>query len=94
MERPTLHEIAAMPFPQSVQAIRQHYDKNWGRFENGEPRAFEVTVRYSIYKTGSETYTVEAGSEEEAESKAEELFAAEYGDEAEIDSMEVEAADD
>lgn len=30
-EKPSLAEIAAMPFPASLNAMRQHYNPDWGK---------------------------------------------------------------
>lgn len=69
--KPTLHEIAAMPYPSSVRAMRKHYEPHWGKPvpEGGEKRLFEVTVEWSA--RGHETYEVEAFTEDEAEDLAE-----------------------
>lgn len=31
MTTPSLHEVAAMPFPASLKAMREHYNPDWGR---------------------------------------------------------------
>lgn len=73
--KPTLHEIAAMPFPASVSAMRQHYDPAWGTDPpEGETRLYTVQVSYSY--TGDDVWEteIEASSAEEAEKLAEEAF--------------------
>lgn len=72
--KPTIQEIAAMPFPASVEAMRKHYNPHWGKDvpEDGEKRTFDVRVEWSV--NGSESYTVEAFSEDEAEDLALEEF--------------------
>jgi hypothetical protein len=72
--KPSIHEIAAMPFPASVNAMREHYNPNWGKDvpEDGQKRTYRVTVEWEA--RGSETYEVEAFSEDEAEDLAEAEF--------------------
>lgn len=69
-EKPTRHEIAAMPFPASVTAMRKHYVKDWAiptpEGVDGK-RKFAVKFQYSISNTETETVEVEAWTEEEAE---------------------------
>jgi hypothetical protein len=71
-EKPTLHEIAAMPFPASVDAMRRFYNKDWGKPvpDDGKLRAFKVRVDYSFSGSGSEALDIEAYTAEEAEEKA------------------------
>ena len=73
-EKPSLHEIAAMPFPASQEAMRKHYNPHWGKDvpDDGEKRRYKVKVRWIA--EGSETYEVEAFSEDEAEELAGEEF--------------------
>ena len=72
MVKPTLREIAAMPFPASQQAMRKHYDANWGLEPVGKegPRKFLVKAEWSI--SGDFAEVIEAESEEEAKDKAKE----------------------
>jgi hypothetical protein len=96
MEKPSLKEIAAKPyFGQAAAAIREHYDPHWGLFENGGPRTYEVTIRYTVRTEEIEVYEIEAASEEEAKAIAEDRFDKEhaFGD-VEIDEIEVEGDDD
>ncbi|MFZ3484247.1 hypothetical protein [Sphingomonas sp. 3-13AW] len=76
-EKPTLHEIAAMPFPASVQAMRKFYNPNWGMpvpDDAGDLRKFKVRVEYTYTESDSRTYTVEATTKEQAETIAEGMF--------------------
>lgn len=94
--KPSLHEIAAKPyFGQAAALLREHYDPRWGLFENDGPRTYSVAVHYSVRTEGTEIYEIEAASEEEAEALAQERFESEHvGEEADIDDIEVECADD
>ncbi|WP_313230192.1 hypothetical protein [Sphingobium yanoikuyae] len=77
-DRPTLHEIADMPFPASEQALLQHYGvEPWREKKAGEIKSFDVTISYSWREYSSATYSVEAVDEEEAEALAGKLFDAE-----------------
>ena len=74
-ERPTLHEIAAMPFPASERALFKHYGVTpWREKKEGEIRSFKVRFNYSETISNSVTYTVDAVDEEDAERLADELF--------------------
>ena len=79
MEKPSLHEIAAMPFPASQAAMRKHYNPHWGKEipEGAEKRKFTVSVDWTA--SGTEYYTVEAFTEDEAEDEAAEKFEADIG---------------
>ena len=82
MSVPTLHEIAAMPFPASLNAMREHYNKDWGRpvpeDSDGELRTYLVSVSYSIRDLI--TVEVEAYSEDEARDLAEDEAQTRLGD--------------
>ena len=98
-EKPTLHEIAAMPFPASMLAMRKYYNSAWGKFyEEGEveARTFKVRVAYSWRESDERTYTIKAGSEEQAERIAEDMFDKDrtVEDGADVDHVEVSADDD
>lgn len=71
MDKPSLHEIAAMPFPLSREAMRQHYNPDWGRetSEDGQKRKFRVRAEYSV--TEYLDCTIEAFTKEEAREEAE-----------------------
>jgi len=71
--KPSLHEIAAMPFPASTEAMRKYYNPEWGRpIPEGldKKRSFKVRVNYTYRVADDETVTVEAWTEEEAEELA------------------------
>lgn len=93
-EKPTLHEIAAMPYPASVDAMRKFYNPTWGMPipDDGELRQFKVTVNYTVRTEDSRTYQVEAFSAEEAEDEADEMFGKDRSVEpdAEVEDFEVE----
>ena len=74
--KPTIHEIAAMPYPASERAMREHYNPDWHKpipESVTAPSEFTVDVEYSLCVT--ETVTVEAWTEEEALGKAAEEVA-------------------
>lgn len=75
-ERPPLHDIAAMPFPASMVAMRKFYNKDWHKPESdGEsPGKWKVTVRYTERTESDWDVEVEAASQAEAEEKAEVEF--------------------
>lgn len=89
--RPTLHEIAAMPYPASIEAMREHYDRHWGKCSDGEElRTFKVAVTYETRSDVTEVVEVEAFSEAEALDLAEDKVAEEYmTDEDEIVGSEI-----
>jgi hypothetical protein len=92
--KPTLHEIAAMSFPASMRAMREHYNPHWHKPEaDGEPLKFRVTVNYSYKEWTSATYDVEATDEDDAERVAMEMFDEDRsleGDDQDVDYVEVE----
>lgn len=67
-EKPSLHEIAAMPFPASMFEMRKHYNSAWGKPipDDGQKRSYKVCVNYEVHSTETRMVTVEAFSEEEA----------------------------
>lgn len=72
MERPSLHEIAAMPFPASQDAMRKHYDPSWHRTgDEGKP-LWRFAIEYSFVETETETFEVEAYDADEARELAKE----------------------
>lgn len=93
MTKPTLHEIAAMPFPSSRSAMREHYDKAWGcdAPDDGVMRKFAVTVDVTLET--SETYTVEAFTEEEAEEVACGFAEDDHGHSAYVDVVKIAEID-
>lgn len=90
--KPTLHEIAAMPFPHSERALQRWYGVEPYRERSpGQTKTFRVEVSYSWTESGSVTYEVEAASEDEANALAEEMFATDTsidaGDDVEINDV-------
>lgn len=84
MTKPSLHEIAAMPYPASEKAMREHYDPHWGKYEKGEKAKFSVKIEYSYKGADFQEFEVEAKDEAEAQRMALDLFDAanldlEYG---------------
>src|SRR5690349_16430869 len=84
MGAPSLHEIAAMPFPASVEAMRKHYNPEWGKpvSDKGLQR-FKVEIEYEYSIRDRQMVTVDAFSEEEAIDKAADIVADEqdgFGD--------------
>ena len=67
---PSLHEIAAMPYSETLPAIRAHYDPAWGKNDDdGEPiLAFRVQFDWTL--SGRFDQVVEADTEEEARKTA------------------------
>ena len=72
--KPSLHEIAAMPFPASMEAMRRHYNRDWHKPEpDGKTLiTYEVTMGFCVPET--RTYKVEAYSEEEAQALADDML--------------------
>lgn len=70
--KPSLREIAEMPYPASLLAMRQHYNPEWGKPipDGAKLRTFRVKVEYSYSVSERETVEVEAFTKEEAEDKA------------------------
>lgn len=70
--RPSLHEIAAMPFSRTAEAVRKHYDPAWGENdEDGEPvKAWRVRFYWTV--SGSYDEVVEAATDDEARAIAKE----------------------
>lgn len=84
---PTLHEIAAMPFPASVTAMRKHHDPSWGLPEpdEGELRRFKVRVDWTITQSGSDTIYVRAADAAEAKELATDEVADMHGGDGEFE---------
>lgn len=77
--RPTLHEIAAMPFPASVEAMREHYNPHWGKDTgDNELRTYRVKVIYETRSDEIQVVEVEAFTEEEALDLAEDKVAEDF----------------
>lgn len=96
-DRPTLHEIAAMPFPASVEAMRKHYNPAWGKLIDGDGAARRYRVKLSGTVTTrdyiNETVEVDAFSSDEAIKLAEEEIDDRHPDADEIDFDMREAED-
>lgn len=91
--KPTLHEIAAMPYSAGIAAMRAHYDPKWGDArgdDSGEPRTFRVAVHYTVRQDESEVFTVEACSADEAEKLAEAQFRKRFDSDCEIEFCNVD----
>ncbi len=72
--KPSLHEIAAMPYPASEKAIREHYDKHWHRYSNDELKPFKVEIEYFVRTKEFWECEVEAADEDEAKKIAQDKF--------------------
>lgn len=96
MSKPSLHDIAAMPFPQSEQALEKHYGVKPKRIWNeGDLHTFTVRIAYSWRSTDTVYYDVEAATEEEALKIAENRFDEDTSidaDDPDIDDVRVEGA--
>lgn len=79
MGKPTLQEIAAMPFPASLLEVRRYYDPCWN--VNPDGAEFRVTLDFEVREDRSVTYTIDARSADEAEATAREMLADEVGGE-------------
>lgn len=73
-DKPTLHEIAAMPFPASMLAMRKHYNPDWHtdppEGDRGIDRKWKVWITFEQRSQDEELIEVEAGSQDEAEELA------------------------
>ncbi len=71
MARPTLQEVAAMPWPASVAALRKFYDPYWAKFdfEDG-PREVRVSIDSEVTRDETFSIAIEATSIEDAEKQA------------------------
>ncbi|MDF0489176.1 hypothetical protein PX554_13630 [Sphingomonas sp. H39-1-10] len=78
--RPTIQEIAAMPFPASREAVRRWLDPDWCRFDpDAEPREVRVSIDYEITHEESLTVIVLARDAEEAKRLAVEQLSHDRG---------------
>lgn len=91
MQTPTLPEIAAMPFPASVAALRKFYDPYWAKFdfEDG-PREVRVRIDYEVTREESFSIAIEAASIEEAEKLAKAELREQVG---KVDILQVQLLD-
>jgi hypothetical protein len=92
-EKPTLHEIAAMPFPASEQALYKYYGVRPKDGKDGELKTFKVTYHYSVRENYSESYTVEAVDDEQAEKMADDIFDEDRSIPADADVDDVEVVE-
>lgn len=96
-EKPSLHEIAAMPFPSSQNAMRKYYNPQWGKPipDGAEKQTYAVQIDFEVTLTDSRTVEVEAFTEEEAEELGSDLVGeeldGEYGISADVDFTRVHA---
>lgn len=94
---PTIHEIAAMPFPASVTAMRKYHDPSWGmpEPEDGELRKFKVRIDWTVTETGSDTVYVRAEDAAAAKEQAADEVADMHGccGEFEVDHARVQEVD-
>jgi len=81
--KPSLHEIAAMPFPASQTAMRKHYNPDWHKDIPEGKKVFRVSVDWSL--EGSFVEDIEAEDEEEAREIAEEMASDEASDRMDIE---------
>ena len=80
MSKPTLHEIAAMPFPASRNAMRKNYVPKWGMPESdGKLHDWSVRVDYKICNKSVWIVKVKAVDQEEAIELSEEAFDSHFG---------------
>ena len=98
MSKPSLHDIAAMPFPASEKALEKHYGVKPKRdWNEGDLQAYRVRISYSWRTTEIVYYDIEAASEEEARKLSEDRFDSDTSieaDDADIDDVNVELASD
>lgn len=74
MAKPTLQEIAAMPYPASLQACREYYDRHWALFDDRGEREIVVTIDFEVTSEDRRSYAILASSVEQAEDEARELL--------------------
>jgi hypothetical protein len=73
--KPSIQEVAAMPYPASVRAMREHYNPQWGKpVPEGKLRRYSVEVDYSFRGRDTWSTEVNAHSREEAEELAGDAF--------------------
>lgn len=76
-EKPSLAEIAAMPYPVSELTMRRFYDPLWGKDKGeGDTVKWKVEISYSyvVKERSVVEYEVEACTAEDAKRLAEEMF--------------------
>lgn len=91
--KPSLHEIAAMPFSETMKAIRQFYDPKFGIGGDAEQGAIEFTVSidWSYRRDECDQITVRADSLAEAREKAKDIWQDDIacGEDPEIDHIDI-----
>ena len=92
-DKPTIAEIAAMPMPASIMAMREHYDPYWGRLPEEGTKRFMVKAEYSYVVREEYSDIIEAESREEADEIATEQILLE-GEDCDIHYMTVEEIDE
>jgi hypothetical protein len=65
-EKPTLHDIAAMPFSKTLSAIRTHYDPAWGKTTEDGAAIKEWRVQFYWEISGKFDQIIEAETEDKA----------------------------
>ena len=98
MEKPSLHEIAAMPFPQSEIALEKHYGvKPRREWNEGELQTYVVRISYSWRTAETIEYEVKAASKEDAQKVAEDMFDKDKtieAEDADIDHVDINCTSD
>ena len=90
--RPSLRDIANMPFPASRDAMRKYYDQDWGKYheDNGEVAIkYRVVIDYETVIEETEIIEVEAISPEMAEKIARDQFHEDHSSNDEIQFVSV-----
>jgi hypothetical protein len=92
-EKPPITEIAAMPFPASMVAMRRFYNKDWHKPEaDGEtPSKWSVEIVYSRREEDIFSADVEAITKEDAIAEAEAQFEKAYGFDPDVKVEEITA---
>ncbi|HEX8414868.1 MAG TPA: hypothetical protein VF637_13425 [Sphingomicrobium sp.] len=86
---PSLHEIAAMPFPRSMETMRKYYNKDWHKPEPDGETLISYDVVMSFVVREERIYRVEAYDEKHAESLADDLLEADRTIPADADDYEL-----
>lgn len=92
--KPTLHEIAAMPYPASEIAMRKHYVHDWHVPvpEGMDAKAtFIVALEYEVSERHTTTLEIQAWSESEAKDLARDELGSRYRDAWDFDVTSIDA---
>ena len=95
MSAPSLHEIAAMPYPQSIKAMREHYVHDWGKpIPDGAStkQTYAVEMLFTLTVNEHETIEIEAWSEAETIAEAEDQVSRMHSHAEDIDFLETKAS--